>query len=76
MEASAAMYDLLIDDFRDHRNLTGAGLGVAAAGGTCVAVGAVLLIRGAGLRRASREAPQLGLLITPSGGWLSVGGRW
>jgi hypothetical protein len=42
MEASAAMYDLLIDDFGDHRNRTGAGLGVAAAGGTCVVVVAVI----------------------------------
>ena len=76
MESSAAMYDMLIEDYRTHRDQAGGGIGLAAAGGACVAVGVALIVRGAVMRQTRVDEPQVGVAITPEGAWLSLTGRW
>lgn len=76
MENSAAMYDMVIDDYRGHRARVGGGIGMAAAGGACVAVGVALIVRGAVLKKTSADEPQVGVSITPDGAWVSLSGRW
>ncbi len=76
MTSSAALYDMLLPDYREHQAVAAVGFGVLAAGGVMVAAGIASANRGAQLEQELEAAApaQVGVLITPTG--VGVAGRF